>query len=461
MAERKLRFSHALLPQGWADNVSIAVNPGGSIVAVTANDTDQHEPTMAGFAIPGMANVHAHAHQRAMAGLGEVSSAGTDSFWTWREIMYGFALAMQPDELEAVAAQLYMESLMAGFTSIGEFQYLHHAPDGGRYAREGELSLRCLSAAATTGIAITILPAFYRYAGFMNKPPAAGQRRFINDAAGYLGIVRDIDSEIRKQPNARLGISPHSLRAVAAEELREVIAEFDSIQPDGPIHIHAAEQSREVEECLTATGKRPVEFLLANFELSQRWCVIHATHMKDGETEELAISGAIAGLCPTTEANLGDGIFNAREFRERGGGIAIGSDSNITVGVAEELRQLEYSQRLRFQSRNVLAGGPNRSTGRTLFDTASDGGARALGQPQGAIAAGLRADIVVLDDEHPALIGRMGDNIIDSWIFSGGNACVKDVFVGGRHLVRQGRHIDGPAITARYRKALEALKAKL
>jgi formimidoylglutamate deiminase len=461
MLERKLRFSHALLPQGWADNVTIAVSPEGLIAAVSANEADQHDPATAGFAIPGMANVHAHAHQRAMAGLAEISSAGTDSFWTWRETMYGFALAMQPPELEAVAAQLYMEALMAGFTSIGEFQYLHHEPDGSRYAQPAELSLRCLSAAATTGIAITILPTFYRYAGLLNRPPAASQRRFINDAAGYLGIVRDVDTEVRKHSNARLGISPHSLRAVAADELREVIQEFDSIQPRGPIHIHAAEQSREVEECLTATGKRPVEFLLANFELSQRWCVIHATHMKDAETEKLAASGAIAGLCPTTEANLGDGIFNAREFREKGGMIGIGSDSNITVSAAEELRQLEYSQRLRLQMRNVLAGGPNRSTGRALFDAASDGGARALGQPQGAIAPGLRADIVVLDDQHPALIGRAGDSIIDSWIFSGGNGCVKDVFAAGRHVVRQGRHIDGPNIMTRYRKALETLRTKL
>jgi formimidoylglutamate deiminase len=323
------------------------------------------------------------------------------------------------------------------------------------------MSLRCLSAAATTGIAITLLPTFYRYAGLKNRPAAAGQRRFVNDAAGYLGIVHNIQTEVMKQGNARLGISPHSLRAVAAEELREIIREFDRIQPGGPIHIHAAEQSREVEECLNATGKRPIEFLLANFEVSQRWCIIHATHMTESETRELALSGAIAGLCPTTEANLGDGIFNAREFREKRGMIAIGSDSNISVSVAEELRQLEYSQRLKLQARNVLAGGPNRSTGRALFDAAATGGARALGQPQGALAAGLRADIVVLDQQHGALTGRTGDNVLDSWIFSGGNACVSDVFVAGQHLVRQGQHIDGPNITARYRKALEALTARL
>jgi formimidoylglutamate deiminase len=461
MAERKLRFAHALLPQGWADDVAIAVGPEGSIVAVTANEPDRREPTMVGFAVPGMANVHAHAHQRAMAGLAEVSSTGPDSFWTWRETMYGFALTMQPAELEAVAAQLYMEALLAGFTSVGEFQYLHHAPDGSRYAQPAEMSLRCLSAAATAGIAITLLPTFYRYAGLMNRPPAASQRRFINDAAGYLGILHDVETEVRKHGNARLGISPHSLRAVAAEELPEVIEEFDRLQPGGPIHIHAAEQRREVEECLTATGKRPIEFLLANFEVSQRWCIIHATHMTESETRDMATSGAIAGLCPTTEANLGDGIFNAREFREKDGMIAIGSDSNITVSVAEELRQLEYSQRLRLEARNVLAGGPDRSTGRTLFDAASASGALALGQPQGAIAPGLRADIVVLDQQHGALIGRAGDNVLDSWIFSGGNGCVKDVFVAGQHLVRQGQHIEGPNITARYRKALEALKAKL
>lgn len=461
MAERKLRFAHALLPQGWADDVAISVNPEGSIAAVTVNEPKPREATMAGFAVPGMANVHAHAHQRAMAGLTEASSTGADSFWTWRETMYGFALAMQPAELEAVAAQLYMEGLLAGFTSVGEFQYLHHAPDGSRYARPAEMSLRCLSAAATTGIAITLLPTFYRYAGLINRPAAANQQRFVNDAAGYLGIVLDLETEVRKHGNARLGISPHSLRAVAAEELRDVVQEFDRIRPEGPIHIHAAEQRREVEECLTATGKRPIEFLLGNFDVTQRWCVIHATHMTETETRELALSGAIAGLCPTTEANLGDGIFNAREFREKEGRIAIGSDSNITVSVAEELRQLEYSQRLKLQARNVLAGGPNRSTGRTLFDATSAGGARALGQPQGALQPGLRADIVVLDRDHVSLLGRAGDSVLDSWIFSGGNTCVKDVFVAGRHLVKHGRHVDGPNITARYRKALEKLKAKL
>ncbi|HKG73972.1 MAG TPA: formimidoylglutamate deiminase [Aestuariivirgaceae bacterium] len=461
MAERKLRFAHALLPQGWANDVAVAVSPEGLIAAVTANETDELGPTIAGFAVPGMANVHAHAHQRAMAGLAEISSTGTDSFWTWRETMYRFALAMAPAELEAVAAQLYMEALLAGFTSVGEFQYLHHAPDGSRYGRPAEMSLRCLSAAATTGIAITLLPTFYRYAGLKNQPAAASQRRFVNDAASYLGILHDVQTEVLKQGNARLGISPHSLRAVAAEELREVIEEFDRLQPDGPVHIHAAEQSREVEECLAATGKRPIEFLLGNFEVSERWCIIHATHMTESETGDLARSGAIAGLCPTTEANLGDGIFNAREFLEEGGMIAVGSDSNISVSVAEELRQLEYSQRLRLQARNVLAGGPNRSTGRTLFNAAATGGARALGQPQGAIAAGLRSDIVVLNQQQGALIGRTGDNVLDSWIFSGGNACVSDVFVAGEHLVRQGQHIDGPNITARYRKALESLKAKL
>src|SRR5215216_1452042 len=461
MAARKLRFAHALLPEGWADDVAISLSPEGSIVAVTANETDGSEPTIVGFAVPGMANVHAHAHQRAMAGLAEVSSTGTDSFWTWRETMYGFALAMQPAELEAVAAQLYMESLLAGFTSVGEFQYLHHAPDGSRYGRPAEMSLRCLSAAATTGIAITLLPTFYRYAGFNKRPAAAGQRRFVNDPAGYLDIVHDIEKEVLKQDTARLGISPHSLRAVAGDELREILQEFDRLQPSGPIHLHAAEQSREVEECLTAIGKRPIEFLLENFGISHRWCVIHATHMTESETGELARSGAIAGLCPTTEANLGDGIFNARQFLEQHGMIAIGSDSNISVSVADELRQLEYSQRLKLQARNVLAGGPNRSTGRTLFEAAAAGGAHALGQPQGGIAAGLRADIVVLDEQHGSLIGRSGDTVLDSWIFSGGNACVKDVFVAGQHLVRQGQHIDGHNITARYRKALEALKAKL
>jgi formimidoylglutamate deiminase len=454
MPERKLRLSTALLPDGWHNDVLLSVDENGLIRSVVADSGSREAVTVKGIAVPGMANVHSHAHQRAMAGLAEVSGPQDDSFWTWREVMYGFALKIEPDELEAVAAQLYMEALKAGFTSIGEFQYLHHRPDGLPYDEPAELSLHCLDAAKMAGIAVTILPTLYKFGGFGGKPPHVGQRRFINDADQYLGIVARLDREVKADSQAQLGISPHSLRAVTPELLQDVLEEFDRLRPSGPIHMHVAEQVKEVEECVAFSGKRPVELLMSMQRLSRRWCLIHATHMSDAETDSLAASGAIAGLCPTTEANLGDGIFNGQRFLEKGGRFAIGSDSHVTVSAAEDLRQLEYSQRLKLRLRNVLAGKPHQSTGRRLFEVAAAAGARAIAQPQGAIAKGLRADIVILDPDHPSLIGRSGDSILDSWIFSGGNACVKDVYVGGKQVVKERRHVEEEKITERFRKAL-------
>jgi formimidoylglutamate deiminase len=459
MTGRKLHFADALLPTGWQRDVAVVIDGKGTITDVVRGPDVAGAERIAGIAVAGMANVHSHAHQRAMAGLAETAGPGEDSFWTWRETMYGFALKMSPDDLEAVAAQLYVEALKAGFTSIGEFQYLHHAPDGRPYDAPAEMSLRCLAAAEATGIAITLLPTLYRDGGFGGATAASGQRRFVNDLDRFLRITGDLDRKVRERPLAQLGIAPHSLRAVAPDLLANAIAGLDGLRPGAPVHIHVAEQVKEVEDCLAFSGRRPVELLASIQTLSPRWCIIHATHMTGPETEALAASGAVAGLCPTTEANLGDGTFNARAFLAAGGTIAIGSDSHISVSPAEDLRQLEYSQRLQLRARNVLAGGPGASTGRSLFDAAANGGAQALAQKTGRLAAGFRADIVVLDGEHPALCGRAGDGILDSWIFSGGNPCVKDVFVAGRQVVRDRRHADEPAIAERFRSALGRLKS--
>jgi formimidoylglutamate deiminase len=366
--------------------------------------------------------------------------------------MYGYALRLSPEDLEAVAAQLYVEMLKAGFSVVGEFQYLHHQPDGTPYADPAEMSLRCLAAAETAGIAITILPTFYAHGGFAGQPPAPGQLRFITGPDSFLTIVDKLS--IQEGPLCRVGISPHSLRAVTPALLREVLA---ALPPAAPIHIHVAEQVKEVEDCLAVYRRRPVEMLLAEFDLSSRWTVIHATHMTAEETAALARSGAIAGLCPTTEANLGDGIFPATAFMKAGGMIAIGSDSHISVSPAEDLRMLEYSQRLRDRTRNALAAGPGQSSGRTLFDAALDGGARSMCQPMGAIAPGFRCDIAVLDGEHPLLAGRKDDAALDTWIFSGGNALVKDVFVAGRHLVQDHHHTQEDMIARNFRRALRRL----
>ena len=449
MESRKLHFASALTPEGWLQDVTVTVRAGGMIAAVATGEGGEH---VSGIAVPAMPNIHSHAHQRFMLGLAERAGPGADSFWTWREAMYGFALRLSPEDLEAVAAQLYVEMLKAGFSVVGEFQYLHHQPDGTPYADPAEMSLRCLAAAEQAGIAITLLPTLYAFGGFGGQPPVAGQRRFINDAERFQKILSNLS--IQLGPLARVGISPHSLRAVTPELLREVIA---VLPPDAPIHIHVAEQVKEVEDCLAASGIRPVEMLMREFDLSDRWTAIHATHMTAAETQALARSGAIAGLCPTTEANLGDGTFPAVDWMTQGGAIAIGSDSHITVSPAEDLRMLEYSQRLRDRTRNALAGAPGQSTGRTLYDAALKGGARSMRHPVGAIAPGHRCDIAVLDAGHPLLASRQEDAALDSWIFSGGNALVKDVFVGGRHLVKDRHHINEDEIARKFRAALRRL----
>jgi formimidoylglutamate deiminase len=446
MSGRKLSFSSALLPEGWRSDVEIEIDTNGHIAAIG------HTPKpLNGIAVPAMPNVHSHAHQRLMTGLAEKAGPGSDSFWTWREIMYGFALRLGPDDLEAVAAQLYVEMLKAGFSVVGEFQYLHHAPGGQPYDNIAELSLRCIAGAERAGIAMTILPVLYRYGGFGRQEPQPGQRRFINDADRFLRIYNNL--AYCAKGLCRLGVAPHSLRAVDEDIVNAVVAGI----VDGPIHIHIAEQVKEVEDCLAWSGRRPVEWLLDHFDISKRWCPIHATHMTEAETERLALSGAVVGLCPTTEANLGDGIFNAASYLQKNGGISIGSDSHITVSPAEDLRQLEYSQRLSNRARNVLAGGPGRSTGRRLYEAALKGGAQATAQPVGALAPGCRADIVVLDPDHPALIGRAGDDILDAWIFSGGNPCVRDVHVGGEAVIEDRRHKREEEIARNFRATVKRL----
>lgn len=451
MKSTKFHFSSALTPAGWQNHVTVDIDADGTIAAVTPGAA---KAPSGGIALPAMPNVHSHAHQRLMLGLAERAGPGADSFWTWREVMYGFALKLGPEDLQAVAAQLYVEMLKSGFSIVGEFQYLHHQPDGTAYGEPAELSLRCLAAAEEAGIAITLLPTLYNHGGFGGQKPASGQRRFINDADRFLQIHGRLKKECAGHPLRRLGISPHSFRAVTAELLGTVIAGIDRA---APIHVHVAEQTKEVDDCLAWSGKRPVAWMLDNFDVSNRWTAIHATHMTEAETAALARSGATAGLCPTTEANLGDGIFPAALYLKEKGAFAIGSDSHISVSPAEDMRMLEYSQRLRDRTRNALAAGPGQSTGRTLLDGALAGGRTSMAQNVGAIAPGYRADIAVLDPDHPALAGRSGDAILDTWIFSAGNTAVRDVFVAGKQVVKDRHHHDEERIGRRFRAAVERL----
>jgi formimidoylglutamate deiminase len=430
-----LHFASALLPSGWADDVQVVVTDGiiakVTVGTAAAVDDDRHQ-----LAIPGVASLHSHAFQRGMAGLAETRGNSADTFWTWRETMYRFALGMTPKDTEAVATLLYVEMLEQGFTRVGEFHYLHHDHDGAPYANPAEMATRIARAAEITGIGLTLLPSFYAHGTFGGAPPHAGQRRFICSIDQFAKLIEAARIAIRTLPGGNLGIAPHSLRAVTSDELAAIVPLAEA----GPVHIHAAEQIKEVEECISWSGRRPVEWLLEHAPIDQRWCLIHATHMAAAEIASLAGSGAVAGLCPVTEASLGDGIFPAREFLEAGGRFGVGTDSNVLIGIADELRQLEYGQRLKHRERNVLSGGPGISTGRTLFDGALAGGAQALAQPVGGLHVGARADIVTLDTTHPSLAGRRGDAVLDGWIFAAGAGAVACVWAGGNKVVEGGRH---------------------
>jgi formimidoylglutamate deiminase len=453
---RELFFDHALVPSGWARNVRISV-ADGTILSITEGAMREGAERIAGIAIPGLPNLHCHAFQRGMAGLAERRGPEADSFWTWREVMYRFLDRLSPDDVQSITAFAYMQMLEAGFTTVGEFHYLHHDIDGRPYTDLGEMAARIVAASAETRIGLTLLSSFYAYGGFGGAPPAAGQRRFLNDPDRFLKLVERTRTIMAGLPETQVGIAPHSLRAVTPETLRIVC----QATPDGPIHIHAAEQMKEVDESLAALGRRPVEWLLDNAGLNSRWCVIHATHTTEAEIRALAESGAIVGLCPLTEASLGDGIFDGADYLAAGGRFGVGTDSNIQIDAAAELRQLEYEQRLARGARNVMTMQEGESTGRRLFASACSGGAQALQRPIGALAVGSRADIVLLDENHPDLASRDGDEWLDAWTFVVGRTAVKTVLAGGEIVVEAGRHRMWPSIEASYKTVIANLSAAL
>lgn len=450
----RLHFASALLPSGWANDVQVVIT-AGAIVAVTPGVAPATGDERHAIALPGLASLHSHAFQRGMAGLAELRGDSTDTFWTWRETMYRFALAMTPDDVAAVATLLYVEMLEQGFTRVGEFHYLHHDRDGSHYADPAEMAMRIAEASEASGIALTLLPSFYAHGSFGGAAPHDGQRRFICSVDQFAKLIAASRKAIANLPDANIGIAPHSLRAVAPDELAAIVPLADG----GPVHIHAAEQVKEVKDCLAWSGRRPVQWLLEHAPVDQRWCLIHATHTTNEEVNAFARTGAVAGLCPITEASLGDGIFPAREYLDAGGLFGVGTDSNVLVGVADELRQLEYGQRLKHRARNVLSGGAGRSTGRTLFDDALAGGARALAQPIAGLTPGARADIVTLDTAHPSLAGRTRDAVIDGWIFAASNGAIDCVWSGGNKVVESGRHKLRQAARERFNASVRRLVA--
>lgn len=451
----EFHFDQILLPHGWARDVNVIVDSDGVITDVIPETTPHAGSVRHGLALPGMANLHSHAFQRGMAGLSERRGDGEDSFWSWRQIMYAFNDHLTPDHARAIAALVYCEMLESGFTSVGEFHYLHHDRDGSPHSEIGEMAGAICGAAALTGIGMTLLPVFYRWSGFGEQAPHEGQRRFINDPDRYARLMESCRKHVNALPHGVLGIAPHSLRAASIADITEILP----LAGDGPVHIHIAEQTKEVEDCCAAFSARPVQHLLDNQEVDERWCLVHATHLDASETARLAESAAVAGLCPLTEANLGDGLFPAVEFLDAYGRIGIGSDSHIRIDLPEEIRVLEYGRRLTDRRRNVLAGA-GQSTGRRLFTECLSGGDQALQQNSSRIETGARADFVVLDRNDPVLTGRSGDAALDSWIFCGDSRQVTDVYVGGKPVVTGGRALCRDQVERDYAAAMaDILKA--
>ncbi len=443
----------ALLPSGWESDVAVTLSPEGRIASVQTGAPETGHRV--GILLPAPVNAHSHAFQRAMAGMTERRGPDpSDSFWTWRQLMYRFLDQLTPEQVQAIAALVQMEMLEAGYATNVEFHYLHHQPGGVPYDNLSEMAQRITAATQQTGIGLTLLPVQYQYGGCDKSGLGPGQIRFGNDPDRYARLLDDCRATLAALPSdATLGVAPHSLRAVAPEDLKRAAG----LCPEGPVHLHLAEQIKEVEDVQAAWGARPVEWLLDNVDVDDRWCLIHCTQMQPHETTSLAATGAVAGLCPITESSLGDGIFDGVRWFDNHGAVAIGSDSNIRISLSEELRTLDYSQRLRDHSRAALAT-PDLSTGRRLFGSVCAGGAQAAGRTSGAIAEGTWADLMTLDADHFDLAGQTGDMLLDTWIFAGDDRMVRDVWSAGRHMVQNGRHTARDQIVEAYRRAMAPLR---
>ncbi|MCT4655085.1 MAG: formimidoylglutamate deiminase [Cohaesibacter sp.] len=448
--------NHALLPSGWARNVRLELK-SGTIASVVPDSKAQEGDSKTDCLLPALANLHSHAFQRAMAGMTEVAAPGRDSFWTWRTLMYRFLERLTPEQLKAIAALVYMEMQEAGYASVGEFHYVHHQKEGTPYDNLSETSQAVFAAAQMSGIGLTHLPVLYSYGSAGKTPLGGGQLRFGNDVERFTALVGEARAKLDALPfDAKVGIAPHSLRATSPQDLTQLLP----LHKDGPVHIHIAEQPKEVADIKAWLGARPVEWLLDNAEVNDRWCLVHATHMSKSETILMARSGAVAGLCPITEANLGDGPFNGPLYWQEEGAFGIGSDSNVRIALGEELRMLEYSQRLRDFGRNILVSGGEGSIGEALYCGAAKGGAQALGRAAGEIRQGALADLTAIDTSAPALCALKPQQFLDGLGFAAGDDIVTDVWSAGRHMVQGGRHIARDAILADYRTAITQLLAE-
>jgi len=445
---------HALLAEGWRRDVLLEWDVRGDLTRVAPEAAPPLGVARVDYVLPGMINLHSHAFQRALGGLAERAGDGPDSFWTWRELMYRVANRITPEQMEAVAAQLYAECLRHGYTAVCEFHYIQRAPGGHVYGQPAETAQRVAAAAREAGMGLTLLPVMYAYAGFGDTPLKPEQERFRTDPGHVLRIVEAL--EPLRGPQLEVGAAPHSLRAVSAGQLRELV---QGMPAGRPLHIHVAEQKLEVEQCVEAVGQRPVEYLMGQTDIDARWCLVHATHLSRTEHDGLAASGAVAGLCPTTEANLGDGLFPLEPYIAAGGRFGIGSDSHVSQSPVEELRWLEYGQRLGHQRRNIAVTNAERDVAAFLWQGALAGGAQASGRRLGLLAPGRRADLLVLDSAHPNLDGVPPHEVLGRFLFSGNDNLVRDVLAGGHWVVQGGRHKAQDAIAQRYKTAVRTLHA--
>ncbi|TQV77117.1 formimidoylglutamate deiminase [Aliikangiella marina] len=452
----KLYAESVLLGNHWNSNKLILINDKGIIESIQ-DGTKSEADEVAGTVIPGMVNCHSHAFQRAFAGFSEYRGNQADSFWSWRDIMYRFVAQMTPEDAHVVAKFLYLEMLKAGYTCVAEFHYLHHQVGGRLYDDPAEMSLQIVNAAESIGISITHLPVLYTYAGFGYQAPSQAQKRFIHQIDEYCQLLESLSVSLKNKPTVNLGIAPHSLRAVSQEQLTQIVPFIRKLNPKAPIHIHIAEQLQEVEDCVAYYQKRPVEWLLDHCELDANWCLIHATHLSNQETKRLAQSEAVAGICPTTEANLGDGVFPTQSFMEQGGRIALGSDSHIAVNVADEIRTLEYGQRLTTHQRAVLSSAECPSVGQNIFVHSAQSGADSVAQNVGALAVGKRADLIILDDKHPSLFAKHPRFMLDAAIFACHSMPIEGVMVAGKWVIQDGVHPEENQITNDYLQVIKRL----
>lgn len=451
-------FCHNVFVGGtWQQEKTLVICDG--VITDIVDGCNDSAEVAKGSVIPGMVNCHSHAFQRAFAGFSEQGSEGQDSFWTWRSIMYKFLTQLNTEDAEVIATQLYIEMLKAGYTRVAEFHYLHHDIDGNNHLSLAAMAESIFSAAKDSGIGLTMLPVLYRFAGFGEQAPSTGQKRFINSVSQFNQLVSDCFRLSQVFPNTNVGIAPHSLRAVDKRSLTEAVNHVRSLDENAPIHIHISEQQKEVDDCLAHYNQRPVEWLLDNAALDKHWCLIHATHINEQERQGIIESGAIAGICPTTEANLGDGIFPTTEFVGEGGTFAIGSDSHISVSPVEELRWLEYAQRLKRQQRALLATDVTPSVGAYLWQQAALGGAQSTATNTGEIAIGKQADLVVLDEEKLALYANHNSHKLDSFVFASRENMVRDVMVNGAWVIERGQHLKQSQVATKFTRLLARLSA--